>query len=41
MKKGRLKTIKAGRAILITRAAVEAWLSLCEAETEKLRGSSA
>ena len=37
VKKGRLKTIKAGRAILITRAAVEAWLALCEAETEQRR----
>jgi|WetSurMetagenome_2_1015567.scaffolds.fasta_scaffold1423004_1 hypothetical protein len=33
---GRLKTIKAGKATLITRQAAEEWLTLCESEMPSL-----
>ena len=32
-KNGRIRTIKAGRAVLITREAIEQWIALCEAES--------
>lgn len=34
---GRLKTIKAGKATLVTREAANEWLALCAAETRATR----